>query len=441
MAKQKNVIKAVLDKNNELLTLEGVKKAIISIAASSNNVVKAEEIDKLTEHLNLDDDNKDKLFDYINEQDIEIDDGLENIDEVELDEEGNPIIFEENEDDDNDSELVNEKKSVELLDELVVEDADGEIDVDPDEEIGHTMTLDSYGKNYYDASLTLSADVKINDPIKKYLKDIGKKELLTKEREAELALMIKEGDEDEREEAGQELVRSNLRLVVSIAKKHQNRGLTFLDLIQEGNLGLMKSVDKFDHTKGFKFSTYATWWIRQAITRAIADQARTIRVPVHMVETINKLGRAEKQLTQQLNREPTDEELAAELGDDFTPDKIAKIRYIGVDPISLDKPIGDEEDSYLSDFVEDKNSLSPAEKAERQLLGVQIDEVLDELTDRESTVLRYRLGLVPDGTARTLEEVGDMLQVTRERVRQIESKALRKLRHPSRAKRLKDFYK
>ena len=441
MGGEKKVIKAVLDKNKELLTLEGVKKAIISIAASSNNIVKAEEIDKLTEHLNLDDDNKDKLFDYINEQDIEIDDGLENIDEVELDEEGNPIIIEESEDDDNDVDEIDAKKSIELLDELVVEDADGEIDVDPDEEIGHTMTLDSYGKNYYDASLSLSADVKINDPIKKYLKDIGKKELLTKEREAELALMIKEGDEDEREEAGQELVRSNLRLVVSIAKKHQNRGLTFLDLIQEGNLGLMKSVDKFDHTKGFKFSTYATWWIRQAITRAIADQARTIRVPVHMVETINKLGRAEKQLTQQLNREPTDEELAEELGDDFTPDKIAKIRYIGVDPISLDKPIGDEEDSYLSDFVEDKNSLSPAEKAERQLLGVQIDEVLDELTDRESTVLRYRLGLVPDGTARTLEEVGDMLQVTRERVRQIESKALRKLRHPSRAKRLKDFYK
>lgn len=434
----KKTLKAVLNSKNELLSYKEVQGAILKIAKDGGNKIKAEEIDKLTEHLDLDDDKKDKLFDFVTDNDINVIEDIDNIDEIELDDDGNVVVKES---DDDNEEPSPKAKATDLLDELVVEDADGVIDVDPDEALGHTTTLDSYGKNYYDASLNLSADVKINDPIKKYLKDIGKKELLTKEREVELALMILNGDEYEKEEAGQELVRSNLRLVVSIAKKHQNRGLTFLDLIQEGNLGLMKSVDKFDHTKGFKFSTYATWWIRQAITRAIADQARVIRVPVHMVETINKLSRAEKQLTQKLNREPTDDELAAELGEDYTVEKIAKIRAINVEPISLDKPIGDEEDSYLSDFVEDKNSLSPAEQAEKQLLGVQIDEVLEELTDRESTVLRHRLGLVPDGTPRTLEEVGEMLDVTRERVRQIESKALRKLRHPSRAKRLKDFYK
>jgi len=279
---------------------------------------------------------------------------------------------------------------------------------------------------------TLSKDVKINDPVKMYLKEIGRINLLTQEEEFEYAQRVVEGDE----EAKQKLAESNLRLVVSIAKRYVGRGMLFLDLIQEGNIGLMKAVDKFDPTRGYKFSTYATWWIRQAITRAIADQARTIRVPVHMVETINKLARVQKQLTQDLNREPTDEELADAM--DITPEKIREIYKIAQDPVSLETPIGEEDDSHLGDFIKDESTMSPEEYATHKMLEEALDESLATLTDREAKVLRLRFGL-DDGKSMTLEEVGLKFGVTRERIRQIEAKAIRKLRHPSRSRKLKDF--
>ncbi|WP_326716349.1 RNA polymerase sigma factor RpoD [Vagococcus jeotgali] len=274
--------------------------------------------------------------------------------------------------------------------------------------------------------------VKINDPVRMYLKEIGRVSLLTADEEVALALRIKEGDP----EAKQELAEANLRLVVSIAKRYVGRGMQFLDLIQEGNMGLMKAVEKFDHEKGFKFSTYATWWIRQAITRAIADQARTIRIPVHMVETINKLIRIQRQLLQDLGREPTPEEIGAEM--DLPPEKVREILKIAQEPVSLETPIGEEDDSHLGDFIEDQDATSPAEHAAYELLKEQLESVLDTLTDREENVLRLRFGL-DDGRTRTLEEVGKVFGVTRERIRQIEAKALRKLRHPSRSKQLKDF--
>ncbi|MBP8990167.1 MAG: RNA polymerase sigma factor RpoD [Clostridia bacterium] len=272
----------------------------------------------------------------------------------------------------------------------------------------------------------------VDDPVRMYLKEIGRVPLLTAEEERELAQRILDGDE----EAKHKLCEANLRLVVSIAKRYVGRGMQFLDLIQEGNLGLIKAVDKFDHTKGFKFSTYATWWIRQAITRAIADQARTIRIPVHMVETINKMIRVQRQLVQELGREPEVEEIAQEM--DMTPDKVREIMKISQEPISLEKPIGEEEDSHLGDFIPDEDSPSPADQAAFTLLREQLLDVLQGLTPREEKVLRLRFGL-DDGRSRTLEEVGKEFNVTRERIRQIEAKALRKLRHPSRSKKLKDY--
>jgi RNA polymerase primary sigma factor len=276
------------------------------------------------------------------------------------------------------------------------------------------------------------AGVKINDPVRMYLKEIGRVSLLTADQEVELALRIEEGDA----RARQELAEANLRLVVSIAKRYVGRGMQFLDLIQEGNMGLMKAVEKFDYQKGFKFSTYATWWIRQAITRAIADQARTIRIPVHMVETINKLIRIQRQLLQDLGREPMPEEIGAEM--DMPSDKVREILKIAQEPVSLETPIGEEDDSHLGDFIEDQEATSPADHAAYELLKEQLEGVLDTLTDREENVLRLRFGL-DDGRTRTLEEVGKVFGVTRERIRQIEAKALRKLRHPSRSKQLKDF--
>ena len=284
-------------------------------------------------------------------------------------------------------------------------------------------------KDLYDQLLK---EVSMDDPVKMYLKDIGKVPLLAPEEETELAKRMMDGDE----QAKRLLSEANLRLVVSIAKRYMGRGMQFLDLIQEGNLGLMKAVEKFDYQKGFKFSTYATWWIRQAITRAIADQARTIRIPVHMVETINKLVRVSRRLLQELGREPTPEEIAKEMG--FIEEKVREIQKIAQDPVSLETPIGEEEDSRLSDFIEDEGSASPQEKVSGNMLREQILEVLDSLTPREQKVLRLRYGL-DDGRPRTLEEVGREFNVTRERIRQIEAKALRKLRHPSRSKRLKDF--
>ena len=272
----------------------------------------------------------------------------------------------------------------------------------------------------------------MDDPVRMYLKEIGRVPLLTSDEEISLAKRMEQGDE----EAKKQLVEANLRLVVSIAKRYVGRGMQFLDLIQEGNLGLMKAVEKFDYTKGFKFSTYATWWIRQAITRSIADQARTIRIPVHMVETINKLIRISRQLLQELGREPFPEEIAQEM--DITVERVHEILKIAQEPVSLETPIGEEEDSHLGDFIPDDEAIAPADAAAFALLREQLDDVLDTLTEREQKVLRLRFGL-EDGRGRTLEEVGQEFGVTRERIRQIEAKALRKLRHPSRSKRLKDF--
>lgn len=280
--------------------------------------------------------------------------------------------------------------------------------------------------------LSVPPGIKINDPVRMYLKEIGRVDLLSAEEEISLAERIEQGDE----EAKRRLAEANLRLVVSIAKRYVGRGMLFLDLIQEGNMGLIKAVEKFDYRKGFKFSTYATWWIRQAITRAIADQARTIRIPVHMVETINKLIRVQRQLLQDLGREPTPEEIGEDM--DLSPEKVREILKIAQEPVSLETPIGEEDDSHLGDFIEDQDATSPSEHAAYELLKEQLEDVLDTLTDREENVLRLRFGL-DDGRTRTLEEVGKVFGVTRERIRQIEAKALRKLRHPSRSKRLKDF--
>lgn len=275
-------------------------------------------------------------------------------------------------------------------------------------------------------------DVAVDDPVKMYLKDIGKVPLLSTEEEAELAKRMQEGDE----EAKQKLSEANLRLVVSIAKRYVGRGMLFLDLIQEGNLGLMKAVEKFDYTKGFKFSTYATWWIRQAITRAIADQARTIRIPVHMVETINRQVRAERNLLQELGREPTPQEIADYMG--ISVEKVVEIQKIAQDPVSLETPIGEEEDSHLVDFIEDTKAAPPSDVAAQSMLREQLIQALHKLTPREEKVIRLRYGL-DDGKQRTLEEVGKEFNVTRERIRQIEAKALRKLRNPTKSKKLKDY--
>lgn len=331
---------------------------------------------------------------------------MDALEEIELDEEQIERIYQNLEELGID--VVGDKEEVELLDTAGDETDDLEDD------------------------LSLPRGVSVDDPVKMYLKEIGKIPLLTAEEEIDLAKRMEQGDE----EAKKRLAEANLRLVVSIAKRYVGRGMLFLDLIQEGNLGLMKAVEKFDYRKGFKFSTYATWWIRQAITRAIADQARTIRIPVHMVETINKLVRVQRQLVQELGRDPTPEEIAKEM--DMEPEKVREIMKIAQEPVSLETPIGEEEDSHLGDFIEDDNVLAPQDAATFTMLREQLIDVLDSLTPREQKVLKLRFGL-EDGRARTLEEVGKEFDVTRERIRQIEAKALRKLRHPSRSKKLKDF--
>ncbi|AEE95519.1 RNA polymerase sigma factor RpoD [Mahella australiensis] len=320
-----------------------------------------------------------------------------------------------------------------------------DVDIDPDQIDKLYDTLETLGIDVIeepiehednvveeDLEAGLPEGVNIDDPVRMYLKEIGKIPLLSSDEEIELAKRIEQGDE----EAKKRLAEANLRLVVSIAKRYVGRGMLFLDLIQEGNLGLLKAVEKFDYRKGYKFSTYATWWIRQAITRAIADQARTIRIPVHMVETINKLVRVSRQLMQELGREPAPEEVAEEMG--ISVDKVRDIMKIAQEPVSLETPIGEEEDSHLGDFIPDDDAPAPAEAAAFTLLKEQLMDVLDTLTPREEKVLRLRFGL-DDGRARTLEEVGKEFDVTRERIRQIEAKALRKLRHPSRSKKLKDY--
>lgn len=343
-------------------------------------------------------------------------------------------------------ELIERGKAKGMLTYKEIMDAFEDVELEPDQIEKIYESLDSLGidvvgdieseiqeiQNDEELDLSLPEGIAIDDPVRMYLKEIGKVPLLSADEEINLALRMEEGDA----EAKRRLAEANLRLVVSIAKRYVGRGMLFLDLIQEGNLGLIKAVEKFDYKKGFKFSTYATWWIRQAITRAIADQARTIRIPVHMVETINKLIRVTRQMLQELGREPLPEEIANEMG--MSVDKVREIMKISQEPVSLETPIGEEEDSHLGDFIPDDDAQAPAEAAAFTLLKEQLIDVLDTLTPREEKVLRLRFGL-DDGRARTLEEVGKEFNVTRERIRQIEAKALRKLRHPSRSKKLKDY--
>ena len=334
-------------------------------------------------------------------------------------------------------ELANELKGLDIdadsLDDLYNVLLENGIDIiSEEEEVGGAEAIEIESPDKILEDLGNSKDIKISDPVRMYLKEIGRINLLTSDEEFEYAKLANQGDEH----AKTMLAESNLRLVVSIAKRYVGRGMLFLDLIQEGNIGLMKAVEKFDPSKGYKFSTYATWWIRQAITRAIADQARTIRIPVHMVETINKLARVQRQLTQELNREPTDEEIAKKLG--VSLDKVREVYKISQDPVSLETPIGEEDDSHLGDFIKDERTMSPEEYATVGMLKEELSGVLLTLTEREEKVLRLRFGL-DDGQCRTLEEVGQIFNVTRERIRQIEAKALSKFRHPSRSRKLKDF--
>lgn len=404
------------------ITLEDLEEMIIGTAKAKGNRLTQDDLDAFQSKYDLDDEAYENLIDAINDNHIEIEDGL---DALEID----------------DNDFMTDSSDLDDLEGLEVDaDDDTEDDDIANLDFGNDLDMDfgdtnkMYNQHDDDDDMNqLGSNVKINDPVKMYLKEIGRVDLLTHEQEIELAKRILDGDES----AKKELAAANLRLVVSIAKRYVGRGMLFLDLIQEGNMGLIKAVEKFDYTKGFKFSTYATWWIRQAITRAIADQARTIRIPVHMVETINKLTRIQRQLVQELGREPTAEEIAEKM-DGMTPAKVREIQKISLEPVSLETPIGEEDDSHLGDFIEDEGAMSPDDYASNELLKDELNEVLLELTDREEKVLRLRFGL-DDGRTRTLEEVGKEFNVTRERIRQIEAKALRKLKHPSRSKRLKDF--
>jgi len=385
-----------------------------------DKVIYQKDIMDAVKHLQMDDEAIDELFEWFATENISISDDAEMDLEPELDE----ITLATPMDD-----------GLEFL--------DGDNDESLEEDSESELNVPDFNEIYLSSG---GGSGKINDPVKMYLKEIGRVPLLNPEDEPEIARRIQNGDE----EAKRILISANLRLVVSIAKKYVGRGMLFLDLIQEGNMGLIKAVEKFDYTKGFKFSTYATWWIRQAITRAIADQARTIRIPVHMVETINKLTRVQRQLVQELGREPSAEEIAAKMNmksssdkdnkqeSKITPEKVREIQKIALEPVSLETPIGEEDDSHLGDFIEDKDALSPDQYANNQLLKDEINMVLQGLTEREEKVLRLRFGLY-DGRTRTLEEVGKEFNVTRERIRQIEAKALRKLKHPTRSKRLRDF--
>ena len=383
----------------ELKTLDDIKQELLE-SYKINKILYQKDVADAIEHLDLSDQDSDELFDWFNQ---------------------NKIVITDDEDlNITDADLALDDDSMDF-------DADDEVDDFTDEE-NLASDIESLEQSFANSSHT-----KINDPVKMYLKEIGRVELLNPEDEPEIARRIQNGDE----EAKRILIAANLRLVVSIAKKYVGRGMLFLDLIQEGNMGLVKAVEKFDYTKGFKFSTYAAWWIRQAITRAIADQARTIRIPVHMVETINKLTRIQRQLVQDLGRDPTAEEIAEKM-EGISPEKVREIQKIALEPVSLETPLGEEDDSHLGDFIEDKEAMSPDEYANNQLLKDEINMVLQGLTEREEKVLRLRFGLY-DGRTRTLEEVGKEFNVTRERIRQIEAKALRKLKHPTRSKRLKDF--
>ena len=385
--------------NSQVKTLDELKEDYKKIYAEEG-IIYQKDIMASLEKLDMNDDDLDSLWDWFRNENIDISEDEDIQDEMEADLLGNDADDVDDDDDEH-----------------------SKVDVD-------IRTIDQISR----AVMHGNTQVQLNDPVKMYLKEIGRVPLLKPEDEPEIAKRIEEGDE----EARNILITSNLRLVVSIAKKYVGRGMLFLDLIQEGNMGLVKAVEKFDYTKGFKFSTYATWWIRQAITRAIADQARTIRIPVHMVETINKLTRIQRQLVQELGRDPTAEEIAAKM-DGISAEKVREIQKIALEPVSFETPIGEEDDSHLGDFIEDKDAMSPDQYASNQLLKDEINAVLSGLTEREEKVLRLRFGLY-DGRTRTLEEVGKEFNVTRERIRQIEAKALRKLKHPTRSKRLKDFF-
>ncbi len=390
----------------ELSKAEELAHSIIDSARSTGNEITYSEINVMLADSNPDKDLLEEIYDIVESKGINILDTREpssNELEEDVDLDDDDLLDLDLDEEDLENELEDEKKSG------VIIKATGEIEV-----------TDS------------AKNIPTDDPVRMYFKEIGKVPLLSAEEERELAIRIEQGDE----EAKKKLCESNLRLVVSIARRYLNRGLSFLDLIQEGNLGLIKAVEKFDYTKGYKFSTYATWWIRQAITRSIADQARTIRIPVHMVETINKLIRISRQLLQEYGREPTSEEIAREMG--ISVEKVREIKKISQDPVSLETPIGEEEDSHLGDFIPDEDIPSPVDAAAYSMLQKQLREVLDTLSEREKKVLILRFGL-DDGRPRTLEEVGKEFNVTRERIRQIEAKALRKLRHPSRSKKLRDY--
>ena len=392
----------------EIVSLDTIRKDLEKTAKKSGNFLSYEEIVEAVAPLDLSDDELENLVNYFKGKKIE-------------------VVVENADDDDEDIDNMTDF-DLEKFNEVVDDD-----DIFLDEEL--LKTEEDALKDIDTDNIIITGDVKVSDPVKMYLREIGKVPLLTKERELYLSNRILQGDQ----EAKNELVQSNLRLVVSIAKRYLGRGMLFLDLIQEGNLGLIKASEKFDPEKGFKFSTYATWWIRQAITRAIADQARTIRIPVHMVETINKMTRVQRQLVQKLGREPTCDEIAKEMGSGMTGDRVREIQKLSLEPLSMEKPIGEEEDSHVGDFVEDKDTLSPDDFASNELLKDELYNIMKDLTDREERVLRLRYGL-DDGRPCTLEEVGREFGVTRERIRQIEAKALRKLRHPTRARRLGDYH-
>ena len=394
------------DDDVEVESFETIKKRLEKKGKQAGELDQDEIMEALSQ-IDVSDEEMENLINYFKEKNINVitndADDLDSLDDIEVDENSTD-------------------------DDLLLDDEDFFDKID-DKEFEEIEKLTSENFNSFSIG-----DVKVSDSVKMYLKEIGKVDLLSSEEEIELAKRIVEGDES----AKKRLISANLRLVVSIAKHYVGRGMQFLDLIQEGNMGLIKAVEKFDHSKGFKFSTYATWWIRQAITRAIADQARTIRIPVHMVETINKITRVQRTLVQEYGREPTAEEISQKLDGQLSPDRIREIQRIALDPVSLETPIGEEDDSHLGDFIEDKESQSPSEYTTKSLLKDELYAVMKDLTDREEKVLRLRYGL-DDNKPRTLEEVGKEFGVTRERIRQIEAKAIRKLRHPSRAKRFGDY--